>query len=158
VTIPATLGPPLSDPRPLSVCFEAVSILESSSAQPPPPVIDIRFASSSLFRTRCALVQKHANVRWREDAVKALYARLGFDPEAAWCELRPEDAATAIAIESACESDRAFLDRAFYVIAERNPNPGELADLMPRLQRGAERVEIVGRALKAIDVRQKLTK
>ena len=158
VTIPATLGPPFSDPRPLAVCFESVAIVESSAAQPPPPVIDIRFASNTLFRTRCALVQKHANASWREDAVKSLYARLGFDPEAAWRELRPEDAATAIAIESACESDRAFLDRAFYTIAERNPNPGELADLMPRLQRGAERIEIVGRVLKAIDVRKKLTK
>ena len=158
VTIPATLGPPFSDPRPLAACFGSVSILESAAAQPPPPVIDIRLASSSLFRTRCALVRKHAEVRWREDAVKALYARLGFDPDAAWHELRPEDAVTAIAIESACESDRAFLDRAFYAIAERNPNPGELADLVPRLQRGAERVEIVGRVLKAIDVRGKLTK
>ncbi|HKS21794.1 MAG TPA: glycosyltransferase family 39 protein [Thermoanaerobaculia bacterium] len=155
VTIPATLGPPLSDPRPLAVCFESVSITESAAAQPPPPVIDIRFASNTLFRTRCALVRKHAEVHWREDAVKALYARLGFDPPN---ELHPEEAVTTIAIESACESDRAFLDRAFYVIAERNPNTGELADLVPRLQRGAERVEIVGRVLKAIDVRKKLTK
>jgi mannosyltransferase len=158
VTIPATLGAPFSDPRPLAVAFESVSILESSAAQTPPPVIDIRLASNALFRTRCALVRKHAEAHWREDAVKSLYARLGFDPDAAWRELRPEDAATAIAIESACESDRAFLDRAFYAIAERNPNPGELADLIPRLQHGAARVEIVGRVLKAIDVRQKLTR
>ena len=157
VTIPATLGPPFSDPRPLAVAFESVSIVESGAAQPPPPVIDIRLASESLFRARTGRRAQGAGRRWREAPVKALFARLGFDPESAWRELRPEDAATAIAIESACESDRAFLDRAFYAIAERNPNPGELADLVPRLQRGAGRIEIVGRVLKAIDVREKLT-
>src|SRR4029079_14369376 len=159
VTIPATLGPPFSDPRPLAACFGSVAISDGGQApMPVPPVIDIRLASNSLFHTRCALVRKHAQVHWREDAVKSLYARIGFDPDAAWRELRPEDAVTAIAIESTCESDRAFLDPAFYAIAGRNPNPAELADLVPRLQRGAERIEIVGRVLKAIDVREKLTK
>ncbi len=158
VTVPATLGPPFSDPRPLAVAFDHVSITETGSPQPPPPVIDVRLASEALFRTRCVVTRKHSEERLREVAVKALFARLGFDPESAWRELRPEDAASAIAAESACESDRAFLDRAFYVIAERNPNPGELADLLPRMQRGTTRVEIIGRVLKAIDVRQRLTK
>jgi hypothetical protein len=136
--------------------FESLSIAENGAPHPPPPVIDIRLASEALFRTRCALPRKHAQTRWREAPVKALFARLGFDPEPAWRALHVEDAAAAIAIESACESDRAFLDRAFYVIAERNPNPGELADLLPRMQHGASRIEIVGRVLRSIDVRQKL--
>ena len=104
------------------------------------------------------MTRKHTEERLREAPVKALFARLGFDPDPAWRELRLEDAASAIALESGCESDRAFLDRAFYVIAERNPNPGELADLLPRLRFGATRLEIIGRVLKAIDVRQRLTK
>ncbi|HEV2722097.1 MAG TPA: glycosyltransferase family 39 protein [Thermoanaerobaculia bacterium] len=154
VTIPATIG--FSDPRPLAVCFGAVSIAESGPAHPPPPVIDVRLADESLFRTRCALPRKLTGWRLREETTKALFARLGFDPDPAWRALHIEDAAAAIAVESSCESDRAFLDRAFYVIAERNPNPGELADLMPRLQRGAARVDVIARVLKAIDVRQKL--
>jgi hypothetical protein len=158
VTVPATLPQTNGDPRPLAVMFESVSIVENGGAQPPPPVIDIRLASEALFRTRCALPRKHAAAQLRDAPVKALFARLGFDPEPAWRELHIEDAAAAIAFETACESDRAFLDRAFYVIAERNPNPGELADLLPRIQRGASRVEIVGRVLRSIDVRQKLTK
>jgi len=124
---------------------------------PVPPVIDVRLASADLFALRCARTGKSAYPP-RSEPAKSLYARLGFDPDPAWRELHLEDAAAAIAIESGCESDRAFLDRAFYVIAERNPNPGELADLLPRMQRGATRVEIVGRVLKAIDVRQRLTK
>jgi len=158
VTVPATLGAPFSDPRPLAVAFERVSILESGAAQPPPPVIDIRIASADLFATRCASSLRKHGEALREDAVKSLYARVGFDPEPAWRELRLEDAAGAIAIESGCENDRAFLDRATYVIAERNPNPGELADLLPRMRRGATRAEIVGRILRAIDVRARLTR
>jgi len=157
VTVPATLPGTNGDPRPLAVMFESVSIVENGAAQPPPPVIDIRLAAEALFRTRAAPPRKHAAAQLREAPVKALFARLGFDPEPAWRELHVEDAAAAIAFESACESDRAFLDRAFYVIAERNPNPGELADLLPRMQRGASRVEIAGRVLRSIDVRQKLT-
>jgi hypothetical protein len=159
VTVPATLPGSNGDPRPLSVMFESISILDGGQAlMPVPPVIDIRLASDALFRTRCALPRKHNEPRWREETVKPLLARLGFDPEPAWHEVDIEDAAGAIAIESACESDRAFLDRAFYVIAERNPNPGEVADLLPRMQHGASRMEIVGRALRSIDVRKKLTK
>lgn len=158
VTIPATLGPPFSDPRALAVCFEGVSITESGPAHPPPPVIDIRLADATLFRTRCALPRKPTGWRFREETTKPLLARLGFDPEPAWRELRVEDAAAAIAVESGCESDRAFLDRAFYVIAERNPNPGELADLLPRMQHGATRVEVAGRALRSLDVRRKITR
>jgi hypothetical protein len=158
VTIPATLGPPLSDPRPLAVAFERVSILDGGRALlPVPPIIDVRIASESLFATRCARTGKSAYPP-RSDAAKSLFARLGFDPEPASRELRLENAAAAIAIESGCENDRAFLDRAFYVIAERNPNPGELADLLPRMRRGATRIEIVGRILRAIDVRARLTR
>jgi MFS family permease len=159
VTVPATLPGSNGDPRPLSVMFASVSILNGGQAlMPVPSVIDIRLASEALFRIRSAPPPKHAETHWREDAVKPLLARLGFDPEPAWRMLEVEDAAGAMAIESACESDRAFLDRTFYVIAERNPNPGEVADLMARMQRGASRLEIVGRALRSIDVRAKLTK
>ncbi len=155
-TIPATIG--FSDPRPLAVCFGAVAITESGPAHPPPPVVDIRLAGEPLFRMRCALPRKPTGWRLREETTKSLFARLGFDPDPAWRELRVEDAAAAVATESSCESDRAFLDRAFYVIAERNPNPGELADLLPRMQHGATRVEIAGRALRSLDVRRKLTR
>jgi mannosyltransferase len=156
--------PPATDARRMAAAFNRIAIDDGGGGQAGAPVLSVRFASDLLFRTRCAWPSRSTRLpadRLNRPEVEALLARLGFDPATAWPriargEVQLEDVAAAVATESGCESDRAFLDRAFAVIVQRKANPGEEADLLPRLRAGATRAAIVERILRAGDLRARL--
>lgn len=149
---------PAADARPMAAAFDQISIddIDARPGQALMPVLTPRFASETLLRTRSGWpAEKTRFEHVNRGELQALLGRLGFDPQSR--DAHVEDVAAAIAYESGCESDRAFLDRAFAELVQRNPNPGEQADLLPRMRSGATRVEIIGRILRAEDLRKRLT-
>jgi hypothetical protein len=148
------------DRRTLAACFESIGADDSREvrrAMLPSLRIDAnRFldAGSVWRNTRTRFPAAQLN----RPRVEKLLGRLGFDPVAAWPKLASgavylDDAVETIAYGSDCESDRAFLDRAFAILLERAPNDAEARDLLARLANGSSREVIVGRIVKSNDFR-----
>jgi mannosyltransferase len=159
--IPARIDARSTDGRTLAAAVDRLSIIDAAAPETRGTPLDrdpvTRMASDDLFATRTGERSRHTRFPPRSldrGKVQALLGRAGFDPQAAWPrierdQLRLEDIASAIAFESACEGDEAFLRRAFETIVERAPNPYEELDLMARLRGHDIRTSVANRVLRA---------
>lgn len=137
---PAALDARSQDRRELAVSFDWIAI--GDAAEPSRP---------AEYVTRIAVMWGGPPAGSPPPiALRALYGRLGLDPDSAGA-VPLAAAAETIAYGQDCEDGATFLRRAFLILLERPPNEVEQRDLLGRMRRGASREHIVQRILKADD-------
>ena len=137
------------DQRPLAAAFENIRIGGPFARLP--ALIDAR----TVWRNS---ETNFSPERLNRDAVMALIARLGFDPQTTWPllergEVRLENLAETVTWGEDCQSDRAFLETTFAALLNRAPAPHEVKELL-----ALPRARIPGRIVKWPEFRDAVVK
>jgi hypothetical protein len=149
---PASLESALSDPRPLAALFDHIEI---GGRRPNAEARYIRIHETGPGYLDASTAWRDHESRfdprsWNDERVRALLARLGYDPEIAMPRLRSghvalEDLLAATALLGGCEDATEFVRRFWRVVFAKDANVIEERVLLSILQKSGSRAEFARR-------------